>query len=290
MSSGDRSARVFLSSTFRDFGEERDLLVKKVFPALKARLKERFVELVDVDLRWGITAEASERGEVLPICLVEIDRARPYFVGMLGERYGWIPPPDKYAPSLLEQQPWLGEHRGGKSATELEILHGVLNDPTMAGRAYFYFRSKAYADARGGFYVAESPQDASRQEDLKARIRNSGFAVMEDYPTPEAFAERLEQDLWKVLDEAFPADDVPDAFDRESRRHEAYARPRRRLYLGGERYIGALDAALGRNAQRVLIEGQSGGGKSALIANWLAGYRKAHPEVLVHEHYLGASE
>ena len=87
-----RTVRLFLSSTFRDFGEERDLLVRRVFPALRARLKDRFVELVDVDLRWGITVEEAERGEVLPICLAEIDRSRPYFIGMLGERYGWIPP------------------------------------------------------------------------------------------------------------------------------------------------------------------------------------------------------
>ena len=65
--SSSRSVRVFLSSTFRDFGEERDLLVRKVFPGLRAKLKDRFVELVDVDLRWGITAEEAERGEVLPI-------------------------------------------------------------------------------------------------------------------------------------------------------------------------------------------------------------------------------
>ena len=70
------TVRIFLSSTFRDFGEERDLLVRKVFPKLRARLRDRFVELVDVDLRWGITAEQAERGEVLPICLAEIDRSR----------------------------------------------------------------------------------------------------------------------------------------------------------------------------------------------------------------------
>ena len=36
-----RAVRIFLSSTFRDFGEERDLLVKRVFPALRARLRDR---------------------------------------------------------------------------------------------------------------------------------------------------------------------------------------------------------------------------------------------------------
>ena len=62
-----RSIRLFLSSTFRDFGEERHLLVTRVFPALRAKLTDRFVELVDVDLRWGITVEEAERGEVLSI-------------------------------------------------------------------------------------------------------------------------------------------------------------------------------------------------------------------------------
>jgi len=36
----NRSIRIFLSSTFRDFGEDRDLLVKRVFPALRAQLKD----------------------------------------------------------------------------------------------------------------------------------------------------------------------------------------------------------------------------------------------------------
>jgi hypothetical protein len=97
-----RAIRVFLSSTFRDFSAERDLLVRQVFPALRAKLAERFVDLVDVDLRWGITEEEAERGEVLPICLAEIDRSRPFFIGLLGERYGWIPPSNAYPAEVLE--------------------------------------------------------------------------------------------------------------------------------------------------------------------------------------------
>ena len=45
-----RVIRVFLSSTFRDFGEERDLLVRKVFPTLRAKLQSRFVDLVSENL------------------------------------------------------------------------------------------------------------------------------------------------------------------------------------------------------------------------------------------------
>ena len=287
--SNSRSVRIFLSSTFRDFGEERDLLVRRVFPSLRARLKDRFVELVDIDLRWGITVEQAERGEVLPICLAEIDRARPYFVGMLGERYGWIPPRDAYELTFLERQKWLEDHRGGCSVTELEILHGVLNNPEMAGRAFFYFRDPVYSATKGGDYAAASAEDARRQRALKDRIRKSGFPIVENYATPENFAERLEADLWKVLDEIFPADEFPDAFERESIKHEAYAAPRRRLYLGGGRYVSALDNLLANGCQRILIEGQSGGGKSALIANWVDAHTKDYPNDLIHIHYIGAS-
>lgn len=284
-----RTVRIFISSTFRDFGEERDLLVRRVFPGLRARLKDRFVELVDVDLRWGITTEEAERGEILPICLAEIDRSRPFFVGLLGDRYGWVPATDHYASDLLERQPWLDELRGGKSVTELEILHGVLNDLKMAGHALFYFRSSAYAGKKGGDYLPGSAEDAERLRALKDRIRQSGFPVVEDYEDPEALAAQLEKDLWPILDEMYPVDEVPDAFEREQRRHDAYAAPRRRLYLGGDQYRWALDQALAKGAQRLVIEGQSGGGKSALIANWLAERQEKHPEDLVHVHYSGAS-
>jgi len=284
----NRSIRIFLSSTFRDFGEERDLLVKRVFPSLRARLKDRFVELVDVDLRWGITVEEAERGEVLPICLAEIDRSRPYFIGMLGERYGWIPPHEGYALDLLERQPWLKKHQGGKSVTELEILHGVLKIKRMKSRAFFYFRSPAYARTKGGHYVPDSTEDRHRQLDLKRRIKESGYSVT-GYRDPEALAKRMERDLWKLLDAEFPATDVPDAVEREKMLHEAYAAPRRRLYLGGERYQTALGQALDSGEQRIVIEGASGGGKSALIANFFEGYRKRHPKHHIHEHYLGAS-
>ena len=54
-STESRQIRVFLSSTFVDFIEERELLVKRVFPALNRRARDRGVELIDVDLRWGVT-------------------------------------------------------------------------------------------------------------------------------------------------------------------------------------------------------------------------------------------
>jgi tetratricopeptide (TPR) repeat protein len=285
-----RTVRVFLSSTFRDFTGERDLLVKTIFPELRRRCRERQVELVDVDLRWGITEEEAQQGKVLPICLAEIDRSRPFFMGFLGERYGWVPEAGQYDLSLLLEQPWLAENKylGNKSVTELEILHGVLDNPAMEKRAFFYFRDPSWSEAQGGAYLCEGTDEKAKLEELKDRIRQSGFPVVENYASPEELAERVREDLWQLIDEAYPESEVPDALTRERMTHEAYGASRRRLYLGGEPYFAALDMAMAAEPFRpVLVRGQSGGGKSALLANWVAGWSERHPATTVIVHHLG---
>jgi hypothetical protein len=86
-----KTVRVFVSSTFRDMAAERDYLAKVVFPELRENMKRRQLHLVDLDLRWGVTEEEAEQGKVLEVILREIDRSRPFFVGILGERYGAQP-------------------------------------------------------------------------------------------------------------------------------------------------------------------------------------------------------
>ena len=123
--SESREIRVFLSSTFRDFNEERRLLATQVFPELNRRARERGVELVEVDLRWGVTQEQAEDGHALEICLQEIERCQRYFIGMLGDSYGSLTPPERdllvAAPELLEKRQWLSGRIGQSSYTELEI-------------------------------------------------------------------------------------------------------------------------------------------------------------------------
>jgi tetratricopeptide (TPR) repeat protein len=75
----------------------------------------------------------------------------------------------------------------------------------------------------------------------------------------------------------------------ERRKHEAYGGSRLGLYLGGKQYFTALDAAMkAESFAPVLITGASGGGKSALIANWSRSYKDKYPETLEVVHYLGS--
>lgn len=54
------TVRVFISSTFRDMHGERDLLTRFVFPELRAKARTRFVNLYEVDLRWGVSEEQTK--------------------------------------------------------------------------------------------------------------------------------------------------------------------------------------------------------------------------------------
>jgi hypothetical protein len=98
MAEGWKEIRVFISSTFKDMQAERDHLVRFVFPRVREKLLARRLRLVDVDLRWGVTADQ----DAFDLCMREIELCRPRFLCMLGGRYGWVPPPRTMAASVLD--------------------------------------------------------------------------------------------------------------------------------------------------------------------------------------------
>src|SRR6185503_8127033 len=280
-----RVIRVFVSSTFRDMHAERDELIKRVFPQLRKLCEERAVTWSEVDLRWGITQEQSRREEVLPLCLAETQRCRPYFIGLLGERYGWVP--EEIPQELIEREPWLAEHQH-QSVTELEILHGVLNDPAMADHALFYFRDRAYAesqpsDRQPDFLELPTDEDiakygkqeaARRAEErrqklasLKERIRRSGLPVQENYRDHQSLGEMVLHDMKAILEHAYPKGSVPDPLDRDALEHEAFAQSRAKVYIGRQEYYDRLDEHARRDGPPLVVLGESGSGKSALLAN-----------------------
>src|ERR1700756_709753 len=89
----DRTVRVFISSTFRDMHAERDHLVTVVFPELRERLDRLDLEFFDVDPRWGVArkGEDNEKTNSWEYCRKWINEVEPFFVCMLGQRYGSLP-------------------------------------------------------------------------------------------------------------------------------------------------------------------------------------------------------
>lgn len=282
----ERALRVFISSTFRDMHADRDELVKRVFPRIRRLCEERGVAWSEVDLRWGVTDEQKAEGRVLPICLAEIERCRPYFIGLLGERYGWVP--DEIAPTLISHQPWLSEQRE-RSVTELEILHGVLNDAAMLGHAFFYFRHPSYIDrlppeqqaayreipdeAEIELYGTEAAhQRAAQRRDrlaaLKDRIRSGGHSVRENYADPRQLGELVFQDLSKLIDRLFPVKAKRNDFAQQSFEHDAFARQQSAYYVPRPNLDTALDQHFGHDGLPLVLVGETGAGKTAALARW----------------------
>lgn len=292
----NRSIRVFISSTFRDMMAERDELMSHCWPELRSFCRERHVELTEVDLRWGIAEEQSTRKETLKLCLDEIQACRPFFIGLLGERYGWIPENDAYTKDLLQEQPWLKDIQD-KSVTELEIIHGVLRNPEMAGRAFFYFRDPKYIDTipeeNRADYLSENEESVKKQITLKNEIRTTctikNIPLLETYPDPKSLAPIILEQLKTAIEAQFPIEDIPDQLTREARDHEAFTESRCRTYIGRPDYYEALDKYCDGNGRPLLLLGESGSGKSALIANWVKQWKEKHPKDFIFQHYIGGT-
>jgi len=93
-----RTFRIFVSSTFEDMAAERNALQANVFPRLRDLCAEHDARFQAIDLRWGVRDEATLDQQTMGVCLSELARCqtttpRPNFIVLLGDRYGWRPPP-----------------------------------------------------------------------------------------------------------------------------------------------------------------------------------------------------
>ncbi|ETO29104.1 hypothetical protein RFI_08022 [Reticulomyxa filosa] len=231
-----RVIQPFLSSTFRDFFAERESLTNKCFPLTQKLCNSKGLFFAPVDLRWGVTSDQSGSGQVIKICLDEIDRCRPWFLGFLGFRNGWslLNNDEHFVDHLLEETfhlaskdfPWINQYRD-RSVTELEIIHGALGydqhstTRNKKSKCVFYFRGvktlekidknelKTYIDLG----KAEAKLIA-----LKKKIVTSGYKVQWFYGVDE-LVEMVEKDLIEMIENDYPQKDT-DPLQHELLAHE----------------------------------------------------------------------
>jgi nephrocystin-3 len=278
MSAG--ALRVFLSSTFRDLIAEREHLVNAVFPAMRAACRERGVEFIEVDLRWGITEEESRTGQTARICLEEIDRCRPYFIGIMGSRYGWIPSMEdlRQDPELFDRFPWLREFVDNrKSIIEMEFAHGALTAANPS--ALFYRRTE----------MDGTEADSEGLARLTAAIRAAG-ATLRSFSSPQELGDFVRRDLLRLLDRDWPVAVTRSPLEIERSRHDAFAQNRLQSYVPMSanydtcaRHVRAAHAPL-------VVWGASGLGKSALMAYVAKEHAHRHPDAFIVSHFVGAAD
>ncbi len=250
-----RCARVFLSSTFRDMHGERDYLSRFVFPELRHRCKQKQIHFYDIDLRWGVTQEQAEDVGALSICLNEVDQCRPFFIGLLGERYGLRL--DEYKLPDEPRYHWAKNYPKGRSVTELEMYYGALRN-AQDTEAFFYMRDNSFISAiteeryREDF-VSEDNEARDRTLELKDTIarqfpRNtrtykpSWAGVVDGKPMTgslQEFGRNVLEDLWSAICRTFPdagpkPSDDPLGLALAQDYHHAFMEAHTRAFVGRE--------------------------------------------------------
>lgn len=249
-----REIRVFISSTFNDMHPERDWLVKRTFPRLREMAAKRGVVLTEVDLRWGITEKESREGKTIAICLDEIINSQPFFIGILGNRYGWTPSVDELgAENLPERYDWVADDLSRNlSITEIEMQYGVLRNPR-----------KIFAS----FYIREGGNDDDpHQTHLKNAVCEQDRYPVHSYSSPEQLGTQVEKQFMDLLDTIYPAESQDPALSAREN-HLTWAKIGSRYYLPDPRSIATIDSFLSAGRPgKMLVTGASGSGKSALLS------------------------
>jgi hypothetical protein len=253
---------------------ERAELARSTFPMLRRMCEDRGIAFSIVDLRWGITDEQALDGRVVEICLNEVDRCRPYFIGLLGDRYGWVP--SGFSAENLRRHPWL-QSSSGCSMTELEIRHGVLQHKVDLQASdvppLFYVRDAPLApdgSKSSSLTSDKDPESRSRLVALKSRIANYKRCKITSYSHAKELACAIQRDMMGVIDALAPPAVYNDEFVRQTSEHWSFALARSKSYLGSKRTWARLDECLDGRRSSVLIVGGEGIGKTALLAHWLA--------------------
>jgi tetratricopeptide (TPR) repeat protein len=86
-----------------------------------------------------------------------------------------------------------------------------------------------------------------------------------------------------------PENGAPDPFDQAAADHEAYAASRRGLYCGREEYALQLIAHVDGDGPPLVVTGEAGCGKSALLANWTHFWSQRNQQTPVLIHFIGAA-
>ncbi|KAH3789510.1 hypothetical protein DPMN_167691 [Dreissena polymorpha] len=61
--------QVFISSTFTDFQEERNWIMKHAVPRLRKFCQERGLDFQIADMRWGVREDATDDHRTTEMCL-----------------------------------------------------------------------------------------------------------------------------------------------------------------------------------------------------------------------------
>ncbi|XP_063411273.1 TPR repeat-containing protein DDB_G0287407-like [Mytilus trossulus] len=306
-----KTIRLFVSSTFKDMNNERDYLVKVIFPQLREWCEERKLRLVECDLRWGVPKDADTR-ETLTTCLSELDRCReeniyPYFLSLVSERFGWVPKIEEIPDDIRARYKWMP----GMSVTTSEIMVGGYWGQNR--NALFLMRTPDYLDhvkdEKVKSYLTEKNDDHRHSlSTLKTKLRTKYPKQVHDYSCTyekeaegklylsgfEEMGQRVLQHFKTMLSLQYPTDSLglsPTLKDVLKLEHETFMFQRSQVLLGREESVQMIHSYIDDTVKEhvpLVLAGFPGSGKSALIA-YTVKQCLTNKKYKVFYHFIGAT-
>lgn len=271
---------VFVSSTFKDFQAERDILNDRVRPELNIHACACGETVGFCDLRWGIdTSTDSEEAatqKILSVCMDQIDRSSPYMIVLLGDRYGYIPGAGPIR-EALEQRSNLGLQLEDLeiSITQLEIEYGLLSRPENRPHVYIYVRH-LHGDSIPADYTCESDLHRQKLDALLRRIQAFAQGQVRHYDLRlengqfqglSEFAQRVGQDLLTDLQAEWAAyKDMPPFRREELLQWKQIGDKKDRLRIHADLADSTIEQILSDRSRFWALQGRSGSGKSVMLS------------------------
>jgi telomerase protein component 1 len=301
-----RTIRLFLSSTFLDMQAEREYLIKRVIPKVKERLAAQKIQLIEIDLRWGVTEEEIQSGSGLEVCLSG-EKNSDLFCGILGSRYGWVPSPKQITDTVRYEYVW----EDGKSITEMEINEGAFRRLDGKARSFFFFRDSAvrFPDQVKSIYEESNPTYTSQLTQLKETIKRSGYPVFEYRPRVavassgtsltelEDLGAQFERHILATVKTLYPENQqvITDPLLLEREYHSGFVELRSSGFIGRTQLVSdiksMIEGSFEGSCPPVVISGEAGSGKSSLVAKLthdLLQENSIH-ELFIVYHFIGGS-
>lgn len=160
----NKTFRLFISSTFSDFVDERTILNNQIFPEIDAFCQEQGYNFQLIDLRWGVNNESALNQNTIAICLDEVRRCKtlspkPNFLIMTGERYGWVP-----LPSHIQKDDFI-----------TLLNHAALEDGRLLADWYILDENEI-----GGEYFLKTRTDEYRDDSIWLQIESRLRSILLD--------------------------------------------------------------------------------------------------------------
>ena len=234
-----------------------------------------------IDLRWGVDTTSVGTKDayrlVLEICLDEVERARPLFLGLVGGRYGDVPDP--------AQTKWVTERAGivdsesltGLSVSAIEMGYGCLWEDAQIGGQVFLLRDlKGERDER---WVDHDPAPVTNLRSSIMSAENKGRCTVAQYETylingevdlttvnTAGVVRSFEDVAYELLLPAVMhrAEELSNRGASERTNSLGLFQQDRQIVAGRGKIMKSLVNKL-QGGCKVLLEGESGVGKSTLL-------------------------